>query len=70
MLRSTKGSNDTHVYRWWVPLTYVREGSPIQQSSDWLYDTEDEKIITMNGVSDDEWVIFNVGQQSKDFNTF
>lgn len=66
LLRATKGSNDTHVYRWWVPLTYTREGSSIQQSSVWLSDSQVDKTITMNGISDDEWAIFNVGQQSND----
>ena len=64
LLRRSKESNDTHVYRWWVPLTYMREGAPLQRGSDWLSDSQDNKTITVNGVSDDEWVILNVGQQS------
>lgn len=54
-------STDTIVYRWWVPLTYTTDFSQPPKSV-WISDKEDDMQLPDLGVTDDEWVLFNVGQ--------
>lgn len=64
LLRKTEGMNDTHVYRWWVPLTYKHRGSPLRKT-EWLSTSDISKTINIADANNDEWVLFNVDQQSK-----
>lgn len=57
---------DPTVYQWWVPLTYINAGlEPSQKVSEWL--SKDDVSTSLNdlGADADQWVIFNVDQQSQ-----
>ncbi|KZS16444.1 Aminopeptidase N [Daphnia magna] len=45
LLRKDPSSTDTHVYRWWVPLTYTSGGSLVRQTQ-WL--SKDQATKTIN----------------------
>ena len=57
-------STDTHVYRWWVPLSYVTKADPATKKSQWLSEEEATKTITVDGAESNGWVLFNYDQQS------
>ena len=61
LLRKSGSSTDTKDYRWWVPLTYTSNFNEPQKSA-WLNNTQTEIKINDLGATNDEWVIFNVGQ--------
>ena len=63
LLRRDPNSTDTHVYRWWVPLTYSNSVNRTRRS-DWMSNDEATKTITSLGASANDWVIFNIDQQS------
>ena len=63
LLRKSANSTDTHIYRWWVPLTHV-SGSNSARRSEWISDAEATKTIANLGVGANDWVIFNFDQQS------
>lgn len=62
LLRKDPNSTDTHVYRWWVPLSYTTQATADFSNtapSSWLSKTDSE--ITMQSLPDSgQWVIFNV----------
>ncbi|KAI9561562.1 hypothetical protein GHT06_012521 [Daphnia sinensis] len=62
LLRKDPGSTDTHVYRWWVPLTYTNGGSLVRQIQ-WLSKDQASRTISNLGATD-KWVIFNYDQQN------
>ncbi|XP_063887400.1 aminopeptidase N-like isoform X3 [Scylla paramamosain] len=62
LLRKDANSTDTHVYRWWVPLSYTTQATtnfsktaPIR----WLSKT-DSKITIQSLANSRQWVIFNI----------
>ena len=62
LLRKNANSTDTHVYRWWVPLSYTTQATADFSNtapSRWLSKTDSE--ITIQNLPDSsQWVIFNV----------
>lgn len=61
LLRKSTNSTDSIVYRWWVPLTFTADFS-LPQKSIWISDKEDSIPLPDLSATDDEWVLFNVGQ--------
>lgn len=62
--KSEKPLNDTHVYRWWIPLSYATESNPNERNVDWLSDEEQSKSISVQGSNNNQWVLFNIDQKS------
>lgn len=62
--KSEMPSNDTHVYRWWIPLSYATESNPNERNVDWLSDEEQSKSISVQGSNNNQWVLFNIDQKS------
>ena len=64
LLAASGDSSDTHVYRWWVPITWTSQADldfTQTQPSVWMDDSQDS--ITIQGVPyADLWVIFNIQQ--------
>ncbi|MPC09521.1 Aminopeptidase N [Portunus trituberculatus] len=62
LLRKDSNSTDTHVYRWWVPLSYTTQATANFNNtapSMWLSKTDTN--ITIRSLPDSkQWVIFNV----------
>ncbi|XP_063887378.1 aminopeptidase N-like isoform X1 [Scylla paramamosain] len=62
LLRKDPNSNDTHVYRWWVPLSHTTQATADFSKtapSRWLSKT-DSKITIRSLPNSSQWVIFNV----------
>ena len=64
MRKSTNYTDDTTVYRWWVPLTYTNDFT-LPHRSIWISDTQYSMPVANLFVADDEWVVFNVDQVGK-----
>ena len=62
LLRKSANSNDTTVYRWWVQLTYQTPSNP--KSRQWMTEAQTSAALTNLGASANQWVVFNVDQQS------
>nr|WBG54457.1 aminopeptidase N-like protein [Austinograea rodriguezensis] len=64
LLRKDPNSTDTHIYKWWVPLSYTTQATADFTStapSKWL--SEADSKITIRSLPDgSQWVIFNVQQ--------
>lgn len=64
LLVKTSISNDTHDYKWWVPVTFATQENPDfsqTQATEWIPDTEE--TMTISGLpASGNWVIFNVQQ--------
>lgn len=63
LLRKSNDSTDTTVYQWWVPLTWTN-GNSIRQR-DWLSVDEVTKTISSLATGVNQWVVFNVDQESQ-----
>ncbi|XP_071548249.1 aminopeptidase N-like isoform X2 [Panulirus ornatus] len=62
LLVKEENSDDTHEYRWWVPLTYTTEDDPNfnnTQAQVWMKDSEAQLTIP-SLPSKEQWVIFNL----------
>ncbi|XP_063887388.1 aminopeptidase N-like [Scylla paramamosain] len=62
LLSKDANSNDTHVYRWWVPLSHTTQATADfsrTAPSRWLSKT-DSKITIRSLPDSSQWVIFNV----------
>ncbi|XP_063887402.1 aminopeptidase N-like [Scylla paramamosain] len=62
LLRKDANSTDTHVYRWWVPLSYTTQATADFSKtapSRWLSKT-DSKITIQSLPDSRQWVIFNL----------
>ena len=67
---------DDTTYRWWIPLTYTSDFK--ETNYEWLSpnETEDSTEISLEQVTEDDWVIFNINQvgqlvtQQLDFSRF
>ena len=62
LLVKNSSSEDTHDYKWWIPISFTSEDSPNfenTKSEIWMSSDEAEKQIE-NLPDDDKWVIFNV----------
>ena len=57
-MRKSDDTSDTTLYQWWVPLTCSSSTSTI-----WMDYDEKNKTVSPLGAKDNEWIIFNVGQQ-------
>lgn len=66
LLRKSNSSTDPIVYQWWVPLTYTNDFTQTTRR-DWLPVSQVSKTLTSLGASANQWVIFNVDQQSELF---
>jgi aminopeptidase N len=65
LIRRNPNSTDTHVYRWWVPLTHTNGGDLLVRKTEWISKDQPSTTIGNLGASSDNWVIFNYDQQSK-----
>jgi aminopeptidase N len=63
LLRKSNDTTDPTVYQWWVPLTYTSDYTQTKQR-DWLSVDEFSKSLPNIGAAANQWVIFNVDQQS------
>lgn len=63
LLRKDPNSSDTHVYRWWVPLSF-HSPSNTTEKFQWMSDTEESITIQNTEALQNEWLIFNVDQKS------
>ena len=57
-------ADDTHDYKWWVPLTYTSQDQPDfsqTQAKVWMKDSEAQVTVTSLPPKD-QWVIFNLQQ--------
>lgn len=64
LLVKDDNSDDTHDYKWWVPLTYTGQDQPDfnqTQPKVWMKDSEAQITITSLPPKD-QWVIFNLQQ--------
>ncbi|XP_046441609.1 aminopeptidase Ey-like [Daphnia pulex] len=59
--KSANSTEDTTVYRWFVPLTFTNDFT-LPHRSIWISDTEDSMSVANLFAADDQWVVFNVGQ--------
>ena len=59
-------TDDTTVYRWWVPLSYRTLSSPLPSFA-WIPDTTQSITIPTLGATSNQWVLFNVDQGGKIF---
>jgi hypothetical protein len=57
-------TDDTTVYRWWVPLSYRTLSSPLPSFA-WIPDTTQSITIPSLGATSNQWVLFNVDQGGK-----
>jgi aminopeptidase N len=63
LLRKSNDSTDPIVYQWWVPLTYTSDYTQTTKR-DWLPVDQVSKTLSNLGASANQWVIFNIDQQS------
>ena len=63
LIRKSANSTDTHIYRWWVPLSHTNGGNLLRKT-EWISKDEASKTIANLGASSDNWVLFNYDQQS------
>ncbi|XP_045117616.1 aminopeptidase N-like [Portunus trituberculatus] len=64
LLVKDDNSDDTHDYKWWVPLTYTGQDQPDfsqTQTKVWMKDSEAQLTVTSLPPKD-HWVIFNLQQ--------
>ncbi|ROT72062.1 putative aminopeptidase N [Penaeus vannamei] len=64
LLEKNANSSDTHVYNWWVPLTYTYQSEANfsqTQAMAWMRDSGENLTITSLPAKD-QWVIFNLQQ--------
>ena len=64
LLRKSNDYTDPIVYQWWVPLTYTSDYTQTTKR-DWLPVDQVSKTLSNLGASANQWVIFNIDQQSK-----
>lgn len=64
LLRKSNDSTDPIVYQWWVPLTYTSDYTQTAKR-DWLPVNQVSKPLSNLGAAANQWVIFNVDQQSE-----
>ena len=64
MSRKSNDTTDTTVYRWWVPLTYTSDITR-PKSLAWIAESDVSQTIGNVGASANQWVIFNVDQESQ-----
>lgn len=57
-------STDPIVYQWWVPLTYTSAASQTN-IRDWISVDQVSKTLPNLGAAANQWVIFNIDQQSQ-----
>ena len=62
LLYSVSPTIDDTTYRWWIPLTYTSDFK--ETNYEWLSpnETEDSTEISLEQVTEDDWVIFNINQ--------
>lgn len=61
--RKSNDTTDTTVYQWWVPLTYTTDISRPKTTA-WISENSVTQTIANVGASANQWVIFNVDQES------
>ncbi|KAG0730404.1 Aminopeptidase Ey [Chionoecetes opilio] len=64
LLVKDENADDTHDYKWWVPLTYTGQDQPDfshTQAKVWMKDSEAQVTVTSLPPKD-QWVIFNLQQ--------
>ncbi|KAK8402060.1 hypothetical protein O3P69_001270 [Scylla paramamosain] len=64
LLVKDDNADDTHDYKWWVPLTYTSQDQPDfsqTQAKVWMKDSEAQVTVTSLPPKD-HWVIFNLQQ--------
>ena len=64
MSRKSNDTTDTTVYQWWVPLTYTTDFTR-PKSLAWIAESDVSQTIGNVGASPNQWVIFNVDQESQ-----
>lgn len=64
--KSENASSDDIVYRWWIPLTYTSAAHSMgERIAEWMSDNDDVVTLILPSVTTkQDWVIFNVDQQS------
>lgn len=64
LLATKANSNDTHDYRWWIPITYTTQNNQSFEDTTpitWMADSE-TSIIIDDSPEDGEWILFNLQQ--------
>ncbi|XP_050699388.1 aminopeptidase N-like isoform X2 [Eriocheir sinensis] len=66
LLVKDDSAEDTHDYKWWVPLTYTGQQRPdFSQTEPQVWMKDSEAQVTVKGLPPkDQWVIFNLQQTS------
>ncbi|XP_050699392.1 aminopeptidase N-like [Eriocheir sinensis] len=66
LLVKDDSAEDTHDYKWWVPLTYTGQQRPdFSQTQPQVWMKDSEAQVTVKGLPPkDQWVIFNLQQTS------